>query len=92
MSEEQNTLEAGVTFSDLVLSIATNAVAHMGGDDTQDERVPSRADLQVASNHIDMLEMLKIKTKGNLDVEEENLLGALLYELRMKYLDVARSA
>ena len=76
-------------FNDLVLSIAANAVAHLGGEDDP-ERVPAGADLQLAAHHVDMLAMLKEKTRGNLEPEEENLLGNLLYELRMKYLEAAQ--
>lgn len=82
--------QAPVGFSDLILSIATNAVAHLGGDSPAPELVPSRADLQLAAHHVDMLAMLKEKTRGNLEPEEENLLGTLLYELRMKYLEAAQ--
>lgn len=80
---------APVGFSDLILSIAANAIAHLGGDEGEADRVPSKADLQLAAHHVDMLAMLKEKTRGNLEPEEENLLGTLLYELRMKYLEAA---
>ncbi|MDH5683049.1 MAG: DUF1844 domain-containing protein [bacterium] len=42
--------------------------------------------LSMAKQTIDTLEVLKAKTKGNLDAEEEKLLDSLLYELRMHYL------
>lgn len=80
---------APVGFNDLVLSIAANAVAHLGGEDDPD-RVPSRADLQLAAHFVDTLAMLKEKTRGNLEPEEENVIGSLLYELRMKYLEAAQ--
>ncbi len=35
---------------------------------------------------IDILVMLKEKTKGNLASDESNMLEAILYELRMKYV------
>jgi hypothetical protein len=79
-----------VSFSDLAMSIAANAVAHLGGEDEGADIVPSRADLQLAAHHIDMLAMLQEKTRGNLEPEEQNLLGTLLYELRMKYLEAAQ--
>lgn len=86
---QPSTPAAPVGFNDLVLSIAANAVAHLGGEDDP-ERVPSRADLQLAAHHVDILAMLKEKTRGNLEPEEENVLGTLLYELRMKYLEAAQ--
>lgn len=81
-----------VGFSDLVLSIAANAMAHLGGESPAPDTVPSRADLQLAAHHVDMLAMLKEKTRGNLEPEEENVLGTVLYELRMKYLEAAQRA
>lgn len=80
---------APVGFNDLILSIAANAVAHLGREEG-DERIAGKADLQLAAHHVDMLAMLKEKTRGNLEPEEENLLGTLLYELRMKYLEAAQ--
>ncbi len=80
----------GVSFSEFVLSLAANAMAFMG-EETPNE-VPSRADLQQAAQHIDLVAMLKRKTAGNLDSEEQHLIDALLYELRMKYLDASQKA
>jgi hypothetical protein len=48
-------------------------------------------DLEQAKGTIDMLEMLKSKTKGNLDEEEEKLLSRTLYELQMNYVDEAKN-
>ena len=48
---------------------------------SQKEEDPSQAKFL-----IDTLGMLKEKTKGNLSVEETNLLENILYELRMQYL------
>jgi len=35
---------------------------------------------------IDIIDMLKEKTKGNLTPEEENLIDNILYDLRMRYI------
>ncbi len=48
-------------------------------------------DLQQARATIDMVEMLKRRTEGNLSDSESKLLGRLLYELQMNYVDEARS-
>lgn len=47
-------------------------------------------DLEQAKGTIDMLEMLKRMTDGNLDPEEDKLLGRMLYELQMNYVDEAK--
>ena len=43
--------------------------------------------LSVARQTIDAIEMLKEKTRGNLDEEETKLLEELLYELHMRYVE-----
>ncbi len=43
-------------------------------------------DLEGARHIIDLLSMLEQKTKGNLSNEEQQLLGSILYELRMKFM------
>ncbi len=43
-------------------------------------------DLEQARSLIDILGMLREKTKGNLSPEEDKLLENILYELRMKYV------
>ncbi len=44
-------------------------------------------DLNGAQGTIDMLEMLKEKTKGNLAEDESRLLTQVLHELRLNYVD-----
>jgi len=44
-------------------------------------------DLMQARMAIDMLDMLRSKTKGNLDETEERLLNHMISELRLNYVD-----
>lgn len=77
-------------FAELILSIATNAVMHLGGEQ-KDGRLPPRANLQLAAQHIDIIAMLAQKTRGNLTKDEAELLEGILYDLRMKYVQVAQA-
>jgi len=43
--------------------------------------------LEYVSQTIDLMEMLKVKTKGNITDEIENLLEGMLSELRLNYKD-----
>ncbi|MCM8825436.1 MAG: DUF1844 domain-containing protein [Candidatus Omnitrophica bacterium] len=43
--------------------------------------------LQFARRLIDIIETLKIKTKGNLDQDEERMLNNILTDLRLNYVD-----
>ncbi|HTX99407.1 MAG TPA: DUF1844 domain-containing protein [Bacteroidota bacterium] len=46
-------------------------------------------DLQGAQASIDMLDMIREKTKGNLTDDEERFLSQILHELRLNYVDEA---
>jgi len=48
--------------------------------------------LEGAQVSIDMLNMLKEKTQGNLDAEEESMLNDVLASLQINYVETARSA
>ena len=45
--------------------------------------------LPAAQDTIDILDMLKSKTKGNLSVEEDRLLTQVIAELKLNYVDEA---
>lgn len=45
-------------------------------------------DLTQAKYHIDLLEILQTKTKGNLTPEESQALESMLYDVRMTYVGV----
>jgi hypothetical protein len=46
----------------------------------------------MAKQTIDLLVVLQEKTTGNLSGEEERLLDQVLYDLRMRYVEVVREA
>jgi hypothetical protein len=75
-----------LTFSGFVLSLASTAAVHFG--DLADPHTGQKGtpDLDAAQRIIELLTMLQEKTKGNLIEQEERLVGDLLYELRMRYV------
>ncbi len=72
-------------FLDLLQSLQFSAMHHLGMIQGQDGN-PSSVDLPAAQDAIDMMGMLKEKTKGNLTAEEDGVLTEGLYVLRMSYL------
>lgn len=76
-----------ISFSEFVMSIGMNAMGMLQSDG---DLVSSKADLLQASQHIDILRMLKEKTSGRLDDEEQKLIESLIYDLQMRYLEVSR--
>jgi hypothetical protein len=51
---------------------------------------PHAPDLAAAKQMIDLLGILRDKTTGNLDAAEDQLLASMLYDLRMRYVEVSR--
>lgn len=83
--------ELPVSFSSFIISIAGSAMVQLG--EAPDPASGKReVNLQLARNSIDLLGMLKDKTKGNLDDEEGRLLDSVLYECRNRYIERTKSA
>lgn len=76
-----------MNFSTFVLSLHASTAMHLGlvADPQSGETLPVQ--LPLAQQTIDILSMLESKTKGNLTQEEDRLLGSVLYELRMLFLE-----
>lgn len=79
-----------ITFSTFVFSLSTSAMMHLGEISDPNTNRPN-ADLSLAKQTIDILGMLKEKTRGNLLEDEKNLLDNLLYDLRLKYVRKTRA-
>jgi hypothetical protein len=47
-------------------------------------------DLPLAKQNIDLLGLLEEKTKGNLTGDEERLLHQVLFDLRMRYVELTK--
>lgn len=76
------------SFASLVQQLASQAALFMSRErDSETGEVLQRLDL--AKHSIDLLAVLEEKTKGNLSQDEQRLLDALLYELRMAYVAAA---
>jgi len=77
-----------IDFSTFVISLGTSALYHMGFVNDPEEGTPPETNVPLARQTIDTLEMLEEKTRGNLDEQESKLLASLLYELRMRFVEV----
>ena len=80
-----------LTFASFVVGLSTEALALMGEmpHPATGERMH---DLLGAQQLIDIIGILQEKTRGNLSHDEETLLDAILFDLRMKYVEKARVA
>jgi len=78
----------GVDFMMLINAMAQQAVFFLGEAPHPGAGKPE-INLEQARLQIDLLDVLRIKCRGNMTAEEEGLLDRLLYQLRMLF--VARS-
>ena len=74
-----------VNFASFILSLNTSALYHMG-ELPHPETGQKLIDRELAKHTIDTLTLLAAKTKGNLDVNEIELLTRILYELKMRFV------
>ena len=72
-------------FSQIVITLAQTAYVHLGVIEDPFSKKKDK-DLEQAKFAIDMLDILKEKTKGNLTKEEKDIMEDILYDLHMKYL------
>jgi hypothetical protein len=77
------------TFSTFVLGLSTQALLHLGEIANPVTRAVER-DLAAAKQVIDILGILREKTRNNLESAEESLLDSMLYDLRMRYVQLVR--
>lgn len=83
--------EAQPSFATLVLSLSTQALMCLGEIPEAPGAEP-RQDLGVARHVIDLLGVLEQKTEGNLTEDEHALLERILYDLRMRFVQLSGSS
>jgi hypothetical protein len=84
--------QPALSFTEFVVSLASTAAIHLGdlADPESGERF--EPNLQGAQQMIEVLGLLELKTRGNLTAEERQVLEQVLYELRMRFVEVERGA
>ena len=88
-AEGQETPLPEINFSTFVISLSTQALMHLGeiGNPLTGKVEPDRP---VAKQMIDIIGMLREKTRGNLDPGEDRLIEDILFDLRMKYVEAVK--
>jgi hypothetical protein len=89
MGAEMGVEAAEISFSAFLMSLSTEALVHLG-EVADPSSGQEQRDLAMAQQLIDILGMLREKTRGNLEHDERALLDAILFDLRMKYVEIAR--
>lgn len=79
----------GLGFTTFLMGLASSALIHLGAAPHPETGAIS-VDLLVARQTLDVLGMLREKTRGNLDPGEEKLFESLLADLRLRYVEASR--
>ena len=82
--------ESEISFTAFVVSLAHTAAVHFGDIPDPVSGEPGEPNLPAAQQMIEILSLLEVKTRGNLTAEERQVLDQLLYELRMRYIEVSK--
>jgi len=79
----------GPDLQSLFIMLASSALVNLGeaADPEAGERV---VDLDQAKEAIDLLSLLRVKTEGNRTEQESHLLEEILYDLQLRFVQVAK--
>ncbi len=92
VDEDLDAMDAGgalpqIDFPTFLVSLYHSALLHMG--EVAPDGRKGKKNKPLAKQSIDILAMLQAKSKGNLTSDEERLLQTMLYDLRMKYVNLS---
>jgi hypothetical protein len=80
---------SSLSFTAFVISLATTAAIHLGDVADPATGEPPELNLEGAEQMIEILSLLDEKTRGNLTAEERQVLEQVLYELRLRFVQVS---
>jgi hypothetical protein len=83
MSADTNSRLPPIDFSTFVISMGSSVMMQLEQD--------AEAQLALARQNVDILEMLEEKTQGNLTEAEAKLLSDVLYQARMACLQMGKT-
>jgi uncharacterized protein DUF1844 len=83
------TSESPIAFNTFIIGLASTALIHLG-DTANPETGRTERNLELARESLDLLSMLREKTRGNLTDEEEKLFTTILTDLRLRFVEAAR--
>ncbi len=78
-----------IGFSAFVISLSTQALMHLG-EIANPLSGKVETDVPVARQLIDIIAVLREKTRGNLDLGEAKLMDDVLFDLRMRYVEAVK--
>jgi len=91
MKEEDESSAAAppIEFNTLVLGLASTVLIHLG-ETPHPETQKSEPNLVLARQSMDLLGVLREKTRGNLTPAEEKFFDSLLADLRLRFVQASK--
>ncbi|MGK5085207.1 DUF1844 domain-containing protein [Bdellovibrionota bacterium FG-1] len=86
----QNNQILKIDLTTFFLSISSAAFMGLGMVSPEGQNSEPKVDLDLARQNIDLLELIQDKTRGNRTAEEDRLIDQLLFETRMRFVEVQR--
>jgi hypothetical protein len=87
--QKHSTVPPKIDFPSFLFLYLQTALVHLGElEDPIQRKVVEN--MEAARQTIDILDMLKEKTKGNLSTEEDQYFETALFDLRMRYIQKAK--
>jgi hypothetical protein len=86
--DKETTHSGTIDFPTFVFSLATGALIHLGlSPDPATGK--TEKNLSLAQQNIELLVLLKAKTKGNLTEDESKMLESLLSEVQLRFVEAS---
>jgi hypothetical protein len=78
-----------IAFNTFIIGLASTTLIHLGEASNPDTGRTER-NLELARESLELLSMLREKTRGNLTEEEEKLFATLLTDLRLRFVEASK--
>ena len=78
-----------VDFNGLILGFASAALHYIGHSSVEGQK-KLEVNLPLSRQNIDIIELLKDKTQGNLSEQESSLISSVLEDLKVKYIEASK--
>lgn len=89
ISGEAMAAERQVDFTTFLFGLASTALIHLGAA-PHPETQTTQVDLVLARESLELLGLLRTKTRGNLTTEEEKVFDELLADLRLRFVEATQ--
>jgi len=82
---DEDETDAPIDFGGFLVSLGTSCMVNLGHVENPETGEENPVNLPAAKQTIEILKLLKEKTRGNLDTDEQKLLESLLHDTQLAY-------